>query len=89
MRTNADAIGMSGLLVKSTLIMRDNLDELGSPRFRRRSGSARGAALTRSYVERDLRDRYPGPLYYGKNAFSGLDAMQKIVSGAAAPAPGT
>jgi 5-methyltetrahydrofolate--homocysteine methyltransferase len=87
-RTDADAIGMSGLLVKSTLIMRDNLDEL----IRRGLGDVPvllgGAALTRSYVERDLRDRYPGPLYYGKNAFSGLDAMQQIVSGAAAPAPG-
>ena len=87
-RTDADAIGMSGLLVKSTLIMRDNLDEL----IRRGLGGVPvllgGAALTRSYVERDLRDRYPGPLYYGKNAFSGLDAMQQIVSGAAAPAPG-
>ncbi|MCJ7781954.1 MAG: methionine synthase, partial [Acidimicrobiia bacterium] len=87
-RTDADAIGMSGLLVKSTLIMRDNLDEL----VRRGLGDVPvllgGAALTRSYVERDLRDRYPGPLYYGKNAFSGLDAMQQIVSGAAAPAPG-
>ena len=87
-RTDADAIGMSGLLVKSTLIMRDNLDELS----RRGLGDVPvllgGAALTRSYVERDLRDRYPGPLYYGKNAFSGLEAMQQIVSGAVAPAPG-
>ena len=87
-RTGADAIGMSGLLVKSTLVMRDNLDEL----IRRDLGNAPvllgGAALTRSYVEHDLRSRYPGPLYYGKNAFSGLDAMQEIVSGAAAPAVG-
>ena len=87
-RTDADAIGMSGLLVKSTLVMRDNLDEL----IRRDLGNAPvllgGAALTRSYVEHDLRSRYPGPLYYGKNAFSGLDAMQEIVSGAAPPAVG-
>jgi len=84
----ADAIGMSGLLVKSTLVMRDNLDEL----IRRDLGSVPvllgGAALTRSYVEHDLRKRYPGPLYYGKNAFSGLDAMQQIVEGAEAPAVG-
>ncbi|MEA2022705.1 MAG: methionine synthase [Actinomycetota bacterium] len=86
-RTNADAIGMSGLLVKSTIIMRDNLDEL----IRHGMGDVPvllgGAALTRSYVERDLRDRYPGPLYYGKNAFSGLDAMQQIAAGATAPVP--
>lgn len=87
-RTGADAIGMSGLLVKSTLVMRDNLDEL----IRRDLGSTPvllgGAALTRSYVEHDLRKRYPGPLYYGKNAFSGLDAMQRIVEGAEVPAVG-
>ena len=87
-RTGADAIGMSGLLVKSTLVMRDNLDEM----IRRDLGNVPvllgGAALTRSYVEHDLRQRYPGPLYYGKNAFSGLDAMQQIVSGAQAPAVG-
>jgi 5-methyltetrahydrofolate--homocysteine methyltransferase len=68
--------------------MRDNLDEL----VRRDLGSVPvllgGAALTRSYVEHDLRRRYPGPLYYGKNAFSGLDAMQQIVEGADAPAIG-
>ncbi len=83
----ADAIGMSGLLVKSTLIMKDNLEELE----RRGHGDVPvllgGAALTRSYVEADLRARYPGPLYYGKNAFAGLDAMGKIVSGAEPPKP--
>ncbi len=87
-RTEADAIGMSGLLVKSTLVMRDNLDEL----IRRDLATAPvllgGAALTRSYVEHDLRKRYPGPLYYGKNAFSGLDAMQRIAEGAAVPEVG-
>jgi len=86
-QTGADAIGMSGLLVKSTLIMRDNLDELQ----RRGLGDVPvllgGAALNRSYVERDLRRRYPGPLYYGKNAFSGLDAMHRIVAGDPTPAP--
>ncbi|HZJ48254.1 MAG TPA: vitamin B12 dependent-methionine synthase activation domain-containing protein, partial [Acidimicrobiia bacterium] len=86
-QTGADAIGMSGLLVKSTLVMRDNLDEL----HRRGLGDVPvllgGAALNRSYVEHDLRRRYSGPLYYGKNAFSGLDAMHRIVAGDAAPAP--
>jgi 5-methyltetrahydrofolate--homocysteine methyltransferase len=83
--TGADAIGMSGLLVKSTLVMRDNLDELD----RRGLGDVPvllgGAALNRSYVEHDLRRRYRGPLYYGKNAFSGLDAMHRIVAGDEAP----
>jgi len=85
--TSADAIGMSGLLVKSTLIMRDNLDELE----RRGLGNVPvllgGAALTRNYVEADLRSRYNGPLYYGKNAFAGLDAMGRIVAGEPAPQP--
>ena len=87
-RTNADAIGMSGLLVKSTLIMRDNLDELTRHGLGDVPVLLGGAALTRSYVERDLRDRYPGPLYYGKNAFSGLDAMHQIAAGTAAPVSG-
>ncbi len=74
----ADAIGMSGLLVKSTLVMRDNLEQLN------RRGTSDvpvvlgGAALTRAYVERDLREVYPGPLFYGKDAFAGLDVMEQI-----------
>jgi 5-methyltetrahydrofolate--homocysteine methyltransferase len=83
----ADAIGMSGLLVKSTLVMRDNLEELK----RRGLGDVPvllgGAALTRRYVEGDLRSIYTGPLYYGKDAFAGLDAMGRIVAGEEPPAP--
>lgn len=75
---DADAIGMSGLLVKSTLIMRDNLDELQ----RRGLGDVPvllgGAALTRAYVEQDLAERYPGTLLYGKDAFAGLHAMEYV-----------
>jgi 5-methyltetrahydrofolate--homocysteine methyltransferase len=75
---NADAIGMSGLLVKSTLIMRENLDELN----RRGMGTVPillgGAALTRGYVENDLQQRHEGPVIYGKDAFAGLDAMRWI-----------
>lgn len=78
-RIGADAIGMSGLLVKSTLIMRDNLEEMA----RRGKGHIPvllgGAALTRSYVERDLREVYPGPLFYAKDAFEGLRVMDRIV----------
>jgi len=83
----ADAIGMSGLLVKSTLIMRDNLEELERRGLGKVPVLLGGAALTRNYVEADLRSRYAGPLYYGKNAFAGLDAMQRIVAGEPAPAP--
>ncbi len=75
----ADAIGMSGLLVKSTLIMRDNLEELNG------RGLADdipvllgGAALTRAYVERDLREVYEGRLFYGKDAFEGLRVMDRL-----------
>ncbi len=85
--TSADAIGMSGLLVKSTLIMRDNLDELERRGLGRVPVLLGGAALTRNYVESDLRSRYQGPLYYGKNAFAGLEAMGRIVAGEPAPTP--
>jgi 5-methyltetrahydrofolate--homocysteine methyltransferase len=76
----ADAIGMSGLLVKSTLIMRENLEELNT-----RGLAAKvpvllgGAALTRSYVERDLRKVYEGRLFYGKDAFEGLHTMDQLM----------
>lgn len=75
---DADAIGMSGLLVKSTLVMRDNLEELNRRGLNDVPVVLGGAALTRSFVERDLRDVYPGPLFYGKDAFAGLDVMEQI-----------
>ncbi len=84
---DADAIGMSGLLVKSTLVMRDNLDELARRGLAETPVLLGGAALTRSYVERDLRDRYPGPLFYGKDAFAGLDIMQQIATRPPGTAP--
>src|SRR5690606_32074635 len=46
-----------------------------------------GAALTRNYVEAELRSRYGGPLYYGKDAFAGLEAMARVVAGEPAPPP--
>jgi 5-methyltetrahydrofolate--homocysteine methyltransferase len=85
--TKADAIGMSGLLVKSTLIMKDNLDELERRGLGNVPVMLGGAALTRSYVESDLRALYPSPLCYGKNAFAGLDAMGRIVKREAPPPP--
>ena len=75
---SADAIGMSGLLVKSTLIMRDNLEELNAQGLAEIPVMLGGAALTRSYVERDLREIYEGRLFYGKDAFEGLHVMDRI-----------
>ncbi|WP_421119155.1 methionine synthase [Aquihabitans daechungensis] len=75
---NAHAIGMSGLLVKSTLIMRDNLEELNNRELSDIPVLLGGAALTRSYVERDLRGVYRGRLFYGKDAFEGLRVMDQL-----------
>ena len=77
--SNADAIGMSGLLVKSTLIMRDNLEELNRRNLSHIPVILGGAALTRTYVERDLRQVYNGRLFYGKDAFEGLRTMDRLV----------
>jgi 5-methyltetrahydrofolate--homocysteine methyltransferase len=77
--TKADAIGMSGLLVKSTLIMRENLEELNRRGMSDVPVILGGAALTRTYVERDLRGVYEGRLFYGKDAFEGLRTMDRLV----------
>src|SRR5690606_38106634 len=74
----ADAIGMSGLLVKSTLVMRDNLEELNRRELSHIPVLLGGAALTRSYVERDLREVYEGRVFYGKDAFEGLHVMDRL-----------
>ncbi|MEN3271309.1 MAG: 5-methyltetrahydrofolate--homocysteine methyltransferase, partial [Actinomycetota bacterium] len=66
LEVDADAIGMSGLLVKSTLIMRENLEELNQRNLAELPIILGGAALTRTYVERDLRSIYEGKLFYGK-----------------------
>ena len=78
LEVDADAIGMSGLLVKSTLIMRDNLEELNSRGLADLPVLLGGAALTRRYVERDLREVYEGRLFYGKDAFEGLRVMDRL-----------
>ncbi len=75
---DADAIGMSGLLVKSTLIMRDNLEELNRRELSHIPVLLGGAALTRSYVERDLREVYDGRTFYGKDAFEGMHTLDKL-----------
>ena len=78
LEVKADAIGMSGLLVKSTLIMRDNLKELNSRELSNIPVLLGGAALTRTFVERDLREVYEGRLFYGKDAFEGLNVMDRL-----------
>jgi 5-methyltetrahydrofolate--homocysteine methyltransferase len=77
----ADAIGMSGLLVKSTLIMKENL-ELMNERGVGVPVVLGGAALTRRYVEDDLKSLYKGSLFYARDAFAGLYTMDKLMSGA-------
>ncbi|MEV0207539.1 methionine synthase [Streptomyces sp. NPDC050788] len=76
----ADVIGMSGLLVKSTVIMKENLEELNS------RGLAAdypvilgGAALTRAYVEQDLHEVYEGEVRYARDAFEGLRLMDALI----------
>jgi 5-methyltetrahydrofolate--homocysteine methyltransferase len=76
----ADAIGMSGLLVKSTLVMRDNLEILNE-RGIRVPVVLGGAALTRRYVEEDLKAIYRGELFYARDAFDGLYTMDKLTGG--------
>lgn len=73
----ADAIGMSGLLVKSTLIMRDNL-ELMNERSINVPVILGGAALNRKYVDNDLVPLYQGKLFYARDAFDGLHAMDVL-----------
>src|SRR5258705_435087 len=76
----ADAIGMSGLLVKSTLIMKDNL-ELMNERGIKAPVILGGAALTRRYVNEDLKSLYKGSLFYAGDAFAGLHTMDKLMDG--------
>ncbi len=90
----ADVIGMSGLLVKSTVVMKDNLLELNSRGIATKYPvMLGGAALTRSYVEQDLQGLFDGNVRYAKDAFEGLSLMEKMVAvkrgvpGAELPAP--
>jgi 5-methyltetrahydrofolate--homocysteine methyltransferase len=76
---NADALGMSGLLVKSTIIMRENLEELNRLNLSHIPVILGGAALTRSYVEKDMRKVYEGRVFYGKDAFEGLSTLDKLM----------
>jgi 5-methyltetrahydrofolate--homocysteine methyltransferase len=77
----ADVIGMSGLLVKSTVVMRDNLAELTSRGLARRWPVVLGgAALTRAYVEQDLAALFDGEVRYARDAFEGLRLMDSFMA---------
>jgi 5-methyltetrahydrofolate--homocysteine methyltransferase len=86
----ADAIGMSGLLVKSTVIMKENLQEMNS-----RGVATRwpvllgGAALTRAYVEHDLSEVYDGDVRYARDAFEGLRLMDALMGARRGSVPAT
>ncbi len=82
-KTNADAIGMSGLLVKSVNVMEENLQELNKLGIEV-PVLLGGAALTRHYCEGHLRSVYDGELFYGKDAFEGLSTMDQLMSGGSA-----
>ena len=83
----AQAIGLSGLLVKSTVIMKENLHFMESLGLKV-PVILGGAALTRDYVEGDCRRTYSSSVYYAEDAFEGLRHMQALVSGdAGVPAP--
>lgn len=75
----ADAIGMSGLLVKSTVVMKEDLLALND-RGLEPPVILGGAALTRRYVEQDLTALYHGPLFYGEDAFGGLHIMDRLMA---------
>jgi 5-methyltetrahydrofolate--homocysteine methyltransferase len=78
----AHAIGMSGLLVKSTVVMRENLEEMSRQGFEI-PVMLGGAALTRNYVEDDCVAAYAcGRVAYARDAFDGLHLMDKITGNA-------
>ncbi|MEU1126000.1 methionine synthase [Streptomyces sp. NPDC005899] len=76
----ADVIGMSGLLVKSTVIMKENLQELNQRKLAAEFPVILGgAALTRAYVEQDLHEIYEGEVRYARDAFEGLRLMDALI----------
>ncbi|MFG3498407.1 methionine synthase [Streptomyces sp. NPDC047928] len=77
----ADVIGMSGLLVKSTVIMKENLEELNQRELAAKYPVILGgAALTRAYVEQDLYEIYEGEVRYARDAFEGLRLMDALIA---------
>ncbi|XIE77899.1 methionine synthase [Streptomyces sp. SBR177] len=78
---SADVIGMSGLLVKSTVIMKENLEELNQRELAAKYPVILGgAALTRAYVEQDLHEIYQGEVRYARDAFEGLRLMDALIA---------
>ncbi len=78
---SVDVIGMSGLLVKSTVIMKENLEELSARKLAEKWPIILGgAALTRTFVEQDLAAIFPGTVRYAKDAFEGLHLMDAMMS---------
>jgi 5-methyltetrahydrofolate--homocysteine methyltransferase len=78
---NADAIGMSGLLVKSTVVMKENLQEMNSRGIAEKYPVLLGgAALTRAYVEHDLTEVFDGDVRYARDAFDGLRLMDAVMA---------
>lgn len=76
-----DVIGMSGLLVKSTVIMKENLEELSARGLAEKwPVLLGGAALTRTYVESDLAAQFPGTVRYARDAFEGLSLMDTLMA---------
>ncbi len=76
----AQAIGMSGLLVKSTAVMKENLEELSKQGINIPILLG-GAALTKSFVNDYCRPIYDGPIFYCRDAFDGVVSMQRIEEG--------
>ena len=77
---NISAIGMSGLLVKSTQVMLENLTTLEEKGIKI-PVLLGGAALTRSFIDDFCRPAYSGPIFYCKDAFDGVTAMSRIEAG--------
>ncbi|MFB9310133.1 5-methyltetrahydrofolate--homocysteine methyltransferase [Agromyces hippuratus] len=87
---DADVIGMSGLLVKSTVVMKENLEELNARGLAKRwPVILGGAALTRTYVEDDLAGIFDGQVRYARDAFEGLALMEPLVAIARGADPAT
>ena len=79
-QSSVDVIGMSGLLVKSTVIMKENLEELDKRGFAEKwPVILGGAALTRTFVEKDLAEAFPGTVRYARDAFEGLSLMDTMM----------
>ena len=81
LENNVDAVGMSGLLVKSTVVMKENLEEITARGLDQKWPIVLGgAALTRAFVEEDLSAIFPGEVRYARDAFEGLRLMDAIMA---------